>query len=386
MKITLHTQPFDDDNNTTQLGDVLIDLLNSTSPIFDKITIISAFANYAGIQHLLPHLQSALSRNVDISFVIGIDHKSTSIEALTEILALGVETKIVHNNRPGHTFHPKIYLFESSNEKAELFIGSNNLTEGGLFTNYEAATHITFELPEDEAEYHKIKRSLERFINPPDAIFQPLTVGLIENLAVRGEIISEIQRRVLTRQSSIPNTANVPVPQFGNETIKRPLLKRESLQASPSLVVNKIETRRGKLLWEKKLPASDLEQSQIGNPIGGLKLTQARWKVDGQVIDQTTYFRDTLFEYYEWTVGERKPTQQETTIVRFDVYILSVSYGLYDLIISHKPSGESGQGNYTTKLHWGDLTPVIRNPKLVGRMFRLYAPLENSDIFTIEII
>ena len=42
-----------------------------------------------------------------------------------------------HNAIPRATFHPKIYLFESL-ITATLFVGSNNLTDGGFYTNYEA--------------------------------------------------------------------------------------------------------------------------------------------------------------------------------------------------------------------------------------------------------
>ena len=43
---------------------------------------------------------------------------------------------VFHNPLP-HTFHPKLYLFKSD-DHAEMVMGSGNLTEGGLYTNYEA--------------------------------------------------------------------------------------------------------------------------------------------------------------------------------------------------------------------------------------------------------
>jgi hypothetical protein len=42
-------------------------------------------------------------------------------------------------------------------------------------------------------------------------------------------------------------------------------------------------------------------------------------------------------------------------------------------MISHKPSGESGQHNYTTILHWGDLAEIVQELNLVGKTFSLYS-------------
>jgi hypothetical protein len=117
----------------------------------------------------------------------------------------------------------------------------------------------------------------------------------------------------------------------------------------------------------------------------GVRLAQAGWRVTGRVIDQTTYFRYELFGGFEWSTGLRRPKKRETTGINFDINILEINYGVYELTISHKPSGEARQGNYTTMLHWGVLANIVSSLNLVGRTFHLYAPIENSDIFTIEI-
>lgn len=55
-------------------------------------------------------------------------------------------------------------------------------------------------------------------------------------------------------------------------------------------------------------------------------------------------------------------------------------------MISHKPSGEAGQHNYTTILHWSGLAETIRQLNLVGKTFNLYAPKDNrTGVFTIEV-
>jgi hypothetical protein len=121
----------------------------------------------------------------------------------------------------------------------------------------------------------------------------------------------------------------------------------------------------GALLWQKaRLPASDL-QRQTGNPTGGLRMTQAGWKINGEPIDHATFFRFEAFGDLDWTLGERAPLNRETIRVRFDVTILGQHLGLHDLVISYKPSGEAGQRNYTT--------------------FNLFGPIPGSNVYTIVI-
>jgi len=113
-------------------------------------------------------------------------------------------------------------------------------------------------------------------------------------------------------------------------------------------------------------------QRQEGNVTGGLRLVQAKWKVADDFIDQTTYFRNDVFGHLTWSVWKTKPYSEKAEAA-FDVYLLGKSYGIHELLISHKPSGESGQHNYTTILHWGDLAETIRKLNLVGKTFSLYS-------------
>jgi hypothetical protein len=89
-------------------------------------------------------------------------------------------------------------------------------------------------------------------------------------------------------------------------------------------------------------------------------------------IDQTTYFRNNVFGHLPWSAWKTKPYSEKTEAT-FDVYLLGKSYGVHELLVSHKPSGESGQHNYTTILHWGDLAETIRELNLAGKTFSLYS-------------
>jgi hypothetical protein len=161
---------------------------------------------------------------------------------------------------------------------------------------------------------------------------------------------------------------------------------REEIIVQPPIQV--LDISRGQLVWRKNnLPASDV-QRQRGAVTGGLRLTQAKFEVNGIRIDQTKYFRNVVLSQMPWGTGRKGfPKQRETVEITFDVTILGMNYGQHKLVVSHKPSGEAGQRNYTTMLHWGDLANTIKELNLVGKTFQLYGPPENQqEPFFIEIV
>ena len=142
---------------------------------------------------------------------------------------------------------------------------------------------------------------------------------------------------------------------------------------------------RGKLLWRTaSVPASSV-QRQTGNPTGGLRLVKARFTIGGKQIDQTTYFRDIAFGSLTWTVGRKKPRREDTK-ANFRVTLMGVSYGILPLAISHKPSGEAGQNNYTTILHWSELATLLRTKlNLTGKTVEIYAPAGTGEPFSLVV-
>lgn len=393
MKTSVVLQPSD-----VRMGEIINSLLSSENPFYNKVWLISAFASAQAVDRLAENLIASKNRGAQISIIVGIDVKSTSAEALQRINYLEVSSKLVHNARRGHTFHPKIYLFEATNLRAELFVGSSNLTDGGLYTNYEASTQTTFEFPQDIDAYNEILTSLDRYLNPQGNTTQVLNNELIDILIRRGEVpsereINENQRRSLRAQ----DRSDSPVSPFGVEIISRPSRTRRSTNVPPEepIVVNSYEPEPYELstsqdelrnlVWQKtNIPASDV-QRQEGNVTGGLRLTQARWVIDGERIDQTTYFRHVVFGNLTWREWRTSPPSERTE-ADFEIYILGENYGLHQLMISHKPSGEAEQNNYTTMLHWGELGNTIRDLNLIGRTFSLFAPPEGeTEPFTIQI-
>jgi hypothetical protein len=287
-------------------------------------------------------------------------------------------------------------LFEAIGKRADVFIGSNNLTDGGLYTNYEASTRTIFEFPSDDEEYPQFFASLDVYLNPAGSTAQVLTSELIELLIKRGDVPTEkeiLKNRAKTLKPK--KRGSIPRSPFGVEKIKRPptlkkYVKKSSVtKPKAEIAITSVQISSmpnlGELLWQKtKLPASDV-QRQKGNVTGGLRLVQAKWKVSGNFINQTTYFRNDVFGHLIWSAWKTKPYSEKAE-TSFDVYILGKSYGVHELTISHKPSGEASQHNYTTILHWGELAETIRQLNLVGKTFKLYSPPKvQTEPYIIEV-
>ena len=95
-------------------------------------------------------------------FVVGVDIENTTVEGLQDLLSLSTagdcETTVYHNES-SVIFHPKIYLFRND-QRARLIIGSNNITEAGLFTNTEVSLQIDAELPDNVIVEMRLRYSI----------------------------------------------------------------------------------------------------------------------------------------------------------------------------------------------------------------------------------
>lgn len=107
------------------------------------LRIAVAWARLEGVTLLLdaitPFIQS-------IEAIVGINEKATTVEALSRLLDQKCSLYFFYKHSK-QTFHPKVYWFSggkdiSTNNLHTLFIGSANLTYGGLTTNYEASLAI----------------------------------------------------------------------------------------------------------------------------------------------------------------------------------------------------------------------------------------------------
>jgi len=174
-----------------QLGRILGTLLD-TSPML--VIFVSAFVGLQTIMRIKAQVSELKTNGSDIRFVLGIDLGGTSQEVLKELLSWRIDVRIVKHRIPGHTFHPKLYLFKWEN-RAEIIIGSNNITEGGFFGNYEVAAWINYDLPNDADKFEAICNELRRFLNPDGPTSYILTEALYKELVANNEVTTEEEAR-----------------------------------------------------------------------------------------------------------------------------------------------------------------------------------------------
>lgn len=383
-----------------QLGISISELLNSET-VYTRIVFVSAFVALRTVLRLRERLLEHVEAGARLSLTIGIDLGGTSREVLEELLRWNCEIFIFHNTISRATFHPKIYLFQSE-ESATFFIGSNNLTDGGFYTNYEAATRYDFIFPADAVEYNRLIIPLNSFINPNGTTVQRLDMELIQTLVARGELPSEAEARERNRnqrQSRVRDAADIPASPFQpvaipfppllprNVRVEEPVVTPLPHQESGIMPTDAVTRPAGVLVWRKTLPQTDaLQVNEGSHHVGGVRLTQARFEnPPGQRIDQTTYFRQ-LFADYLWERELGRHRDQEHSFVPIRIIIRGIDYGIHNFEISHKPSGEAGQDNYTTILRWGHVfNTVVIGENLTGSVLSLYETAEGSTDFMIVI-
>ena len=184
---------------TKRLGEILNENLDGTWTHFRAAV---AFIKKSGTKHIVPALKN-FARDRHVEIIAGIDHHGTSSEGLQDLLgAVSPKGKVIvfHNPiRHKHTFHPKIYLFKSATQ-ADVTIGSGNLTQGGLFENYEAALRIRLDL--DNHDHATILQSIEDVLDKW-ASLSPGTTQVLDN---------QLLTRLTAMGVTPPEQISVPEP------------------------------------------------------------------------------------------------------------------------------------------------------------------------------
>ena len=221
------------------LGDRIHRELSSSA--WNAVKVAVAFAKISGVKHLYQALDRfGTTRPGAMSFSIGIDHGGSSIEAVAALNTLvkknGGGLWVVHNpqGNPSPTFHPKVWLFSSENEQRLLLLGSGNLTQGGLRSNYEAslavAAHATDQVITDAEMFFDHITDAQQ----PEVVLA--TDRVLQDLHDDGQLPSEGELRRIT---SATNSFRI-----SNRSTKRhvPLFEGRKLPELRSMPVVPIPT------------------------------------------------------------------------------------------------------------------------------------------------
>jgi hypothetical protein len=121
--------------------------------------------------------------------------------------------------------------------------------------------------------------------------------------------------------------------------------------------------------WFKRLPKADAQHpaQATTNVTGALRLTQAR-----HPIDQRTYFRNTFFADLPWAADMRpRRAGGEAVTLQVEVHLPGSAPRTANLLIAHDLSRVSGQGNFSTSIHWGVLQADMFATDYTGKVVTL---------------
>jgi hypothetical protein len=383
-------QPFVDGSD---LRDFLSLVANDTS--LKDLTVVVAWAKRSGLSRVRADIETLRARGGRARLVVGISEGGATKQGLELAMELFDETRVFHDET-GRTFHPKIYI-SSGEESAELLIGSNNMTAGGLFYNYEAALAARLDLSEsDDKRLYDDVMSYVQKLNEDGALCLELLPETLEALLAdaRYRIGDEDRTRVPEEETDDepedsdspvePTPAPATLSLFGRSAhAKRPGPPRSAITqpprrtaaptrastqapapapappANPAMALTPDADVRRR--WFKRMPASDAQHppQPTSNITGNLRLTRA-----GKDIDQTTYFRDVFFPTAAWAATGSGDTERAR--ISFDVVINGQALGTRELAVTHAPHREAGQSNHTTVLHWGELRPTMSAADYTG--------------------
>ena len=391
MDVQLVTQPFKDSGTLAEFLDHAASLQDMSEAKF-----VVAWAKRSGLKVIRPALDAFRSRGIRTSLVVGIDQGGATRQGLQLAIASFDAVHVFHDPHGG-TFHPKLYWI-GGGVTAHLFVGSNNLTEGGARANYEVALACILDLSNtaDARLQQAVLQYIDRLLADV-SVCRPLTATLLDDLIAdpRYGIGDEDAARTRTTATAAHGDQAVLEPFFGRSAEPkkgRPpatpaeepdesgtelpedyTLEAPTEVAPPPLVV--VATTPQPPLagpapiaavvarWYKQLPSSDAQHPEkpASSPTGNLRLNRA-----GSGVDWRRYFRDDLFGSAVWVPHTLPVGVLEATSIPFHVTIAGNYIGPTPLTVDYGAYREAGQGNVTTVLHWGLLLPALRATNYFG--------------------
>lgn len=137
-------------NTETHLTEILKAIENS-----EEITICIAFLKCSGLNYLIEKLNE---KKAKAKFYVGLDFYLTEPIALRQLINFGHTLFLTKKSKV--TFHPKIFYFKTK-KNITVFVGSSNLTSGGLQTNFE--TSVFFQSVANSKIDNELKKTFDSF-------------------------------------------------------------------------------------------------------------------------------------------------------------------------------------------------------------------------------
>lgn len=197
-------------------GNLYIPLLEQLTTVQNgELNIQVAYAKSSGVDLLTAAFQTFRRAGGHLCVLAGIDQKNTTAEALYKLTQLCDKLYVVHDSAFAQTYHPKIFIVRNA-DQAWVAVGSNNLTRGGLCTNYETC-HTQFLNLADTLDYRSYMNLTEAFTlyQESNLVKQISSVEDIQELLRNGLIVTEQQ----SRQNSTKRSNFSSNEHFGHRTL-----------------------------------------------------------------------------------------------------------------------------------------------------------------------
>lgn len=201
-----------------------VDQVDHLEPYWDSLDIAVAWVRASGMAYLSDRLANFLRNGGHVSIIVGIDIQNTTREGLQALLDLEAhgrcETFVYHNEASG-VFHPKLYLFRND-EEARLIVGSNNITQSGLYVNVEAGLQIDTTV--DASVVGQALDALSSWKDTTSSLAVRLDPVFLAQLVSEGYVIDEARALANMRVARGRRAARSTPPLFGARRVIPPPL------------------------------------------------------------------------------------------------------------------------------------------------------------------
>lgn len=211
-----------------------VDQVDHLEPYWDSLDIAVAWVRASGMAYLSDRLANFLRSGGHVSVIVGIDIQNTTREGLQALLDLEAhghcETFVYHNEASG-VFHPKLYLFRND-EEARLIVGSNNITQSGLYVNVEAGLQIDTNV--DASVVGQALDALSSWKDTTSRLAVRLDPAFLAQLVSDGYVIDEARALADMRAARGTRAARPRPPLFGSRRVIPPPLATAPVRRPPA--------------------------------------------------------------------------------------------------------------------------------------------------------
>lgn len=220
---------------STRFGTSLIEIIQTG--VWKNLDIAVAWVRASGIAHLEPALADFLKTGNTVRITVGIDLDNTTKEGLASLLALqqyGAMSVFVHHNEAGTIFHPKLYLFQNATH-AKLIVGSNNITEAGLYQNTEAGLELDAAI--DDPIIISARNALDSWRDTKLNLARELDSAFLSDLVINGYVHDEavLKAQSAARRAASSSKGGTSKKLFGGIAVTPPPRPASAKPAAPTI-------------------------------------------------------------------------------------------------------------------------------------------------------